>query len=87
MCEARRVAAGERRTGLMLLIQACGKRAAYSWPAGAAASASPGSHTAQKDRQTRVAYLDCFLFALSVRPRLTLFTVSKECLSDSLDRL
>lgn len=87
MCETRKVAAGERRTGLILLIQACGKRASYSWPAGAAASASPGSYTAQKDRQTRVTYVDCFLFALSVRPTLTLFTVSKECLSDSFDRL
>lgn len=80
MCEARKVATGEERMGLMLLIQACGKRAAYSWPAGAGTSASPGSYTAQKDRQARVADIDCFLFALSVQPRLTLFTVSKECL-------
>lgn len=77
MCEAKKV---EAREGLMLLIQACGKRAASSRPAGAGTSASPGSYTAPKDRQARVAYVGCFLFALSVRPRLTLFTVSKECL-------
>lgn len=79
MCPwARKGAAGEGTMGLMLLIQACGKRAACSWPAAAGTSASPGSYTAQKDRQARVATVEVSLFAPSARPGLTLFTAFKE---------